>query len=129
MFCAGVRHRLATVHALVSEGGSEASPHAHEYLVQWSCARPRLDEKGYSVDISLLKSCLAAVCASLEGSDLNSLPFFASRPPSVENLAVFLAGELRRALGASAAGITRCELTIWEADDAWASYAQDWDRG
>ena len=127
MFSAGVKQRLRAVHALVHEGGAEASRHAHDYAVEWSCATRELDEKGYSVDISLLKRCLGDVCRALWDADLNGLPFFSSRTPSVENLAVFLTGELRRALGAAARSISRSEIRIWEDEDAWASYAESWD--
>ena len=127
MFTAGVKHRLRAIHTLAAEGGAEASPHAHDYVVGWSCETRDLNAKGYSVDISLLKQCLGSLCRRLQDSDLNALPFFASRTPSVENLAVLLTGELRLCLGPAAADIARSELTIWEADEAWASYAESWD--
>ena len=126
MFRAGVKSRLRAVHALPREGGSEASPHAHDYVIEWSCATGALDEKGYSVDISELKRCLGEVCRALDGADLNALPFFSSRAPSVENVAVFVTSELRRLLGTAASGIGRSEITIWESEDAWASYEEPW---
>jgi 6-pyruvoyl-tetrahydropterin synthase len=128
MFSAGVRRRFSAFHSLAAESGVEASPHAHDYAVFWTCSTEELSEKGYSVDISLLKRSLGSVCGGLEGSDLNRIPFFASRQPSVENLALYLTRELRAALGAAAAGITGSQVTVWEADDAWASYSESWDR-
>ena len=122
MFTVGVRHRVRAVHSLPAQGGDEALPHAHDYLVEWSCSARSLDARGYAVDISLLQRCLVELCGRLEGVDLNGLPFFASRPPSVENLAVFLAGELRDCFG-SAAAVEGSRITIWESDDAWASFA------
>jgi 6-pyruvoyltetrahydropterin/6-carboxytetrahydropterin synthase len=126
MFRAGVRNRLRAIHALPAEGGSEALPHSHDYVIEWSCATGALNEKGYAVDISALKRCLGQVCRAMEGADLNALPFFSARAPSLENLAVFVTAELRRLLGEGAAGIARSGLTIWESDDAWASYEEPW---
>ncbi len=126
MFSAGVKHGLRAIHRLAGAGAEEAVPHAHDYLVEWSCSAAELDEHGYAVDIALLKRCLHELCVRLQDADLNGLPFFAQRPPSVENLAVFAATELRRCLGEAAQRIARSEITIWEADDAWASYSQEW---
>ncbi len=126
MFRAGVSNRLRAVHALPAQGGSEASPHAHEYVIEWSCATGALDANGYSVDISELKRCLNEVCSALDGADLNALPCFAARAPSVENLAVFVTGELRRLLASAASGVERSVVTIRESDDAWASYEEPW---
>ena len=124
MFAVGVRHRLRAVHALQAQGGSEALPHAHDYRVEWSCGAPALDARGYAVDISLAQRCLAEICGRLEGADLNGLPFFASRPPSVENLAVYLAREMRACVAAEAA-VAGSKVTIWESEDAWASFAEE----
>jgi 6-pyruvoyl-tetrahydropterin synthase len=123
MFEVGVRQRLRAVHSLPAQGGSEALPHGHDYVVEWSCRSRGLDEKGYAVDISLLQSCLSGLCRKLEGADLNSLPFFASRAPSLENLAVFLAQELRGPVAGSRLAGSR--ITIWESADAWASLEED----
>jgi 6-pyruvoyltetrahydropterin/6-carboxytetrahydropterin synthase len=126
VFSAGIRDRLRAVHSLAGAGPDEAVSHAHDYVIGWSCATAQLDEHGYSVDIAHLKRCLADLCRRLQDTDLNGLPFFADRPPSVENLAVFAAAELRRSLGDAARRITRCEITVWETEDAWASYSEDW---
>ena len=123
MFAVGVRHRLRALHSLEAQGGSEAFPHAHDYLVEWSCSAGSLDARGYAVDIAEMRAFLAGLCGRLEGADLNGLAFFAARPPSVENLALFVASELRGC--ASSAPLAASRVTVWESDDAWASWSEE----
>jgi 6-pyruvoyltetrahydropterin/6-carboxytetrahydropterin synthase len=124
MFAAGVRDRLRAVHALASDSAG-ATSHAHDYVIAWTCAAPALDDRGFAVDIAALATVLRDVCAALEGRDLNTLPFFASRQPSVENIAVFLSRELMAGLGSAGDPVVRSELTIWESPDAWATYVDE----
>ena len=125
MFGSGVRRSFTSIHSLPLEGGEEAEKHSHEYVADWQLWTAELDERGYSVDLNAVGQAVDAVTLLVNGVDLDGLAFFSRAAPSVENLARFLTGELKTRL-ADHARIKRSELRIWEADDAWASYVEEW---
>jgi 6-pyruvoyltetrahydropterin/6-carboxytetrahydropterin synthase len=125
MYRAGIRDTFRAIHSLEGDFGDENQPHAHTYVVEWICATDGLDSNGFSVDIALMETALRNELESIEGKNVNSLPFFEARQSSVENLARFLyekvAGELKKSSSTDA--IKGIEIKIWESDSAWASYA------
>jgi len=126
MYQVGVRSRFQARHFLRGDFAEESSPHEHDYEVEWVCATGDLDANGFSLDIALLEELLAEQSRLLRGVLLNDLEFFRDRQPSVENMARFLHARLLAALQAGGAAVRRirsAELRIWEAPQAWASYA------
>jgi 6-pyruvoyl-tetrahydropterin synthase len=126
MFGAGAAASFHCRHSLPDAGPEEAVPHEHPYRVEWQCWTPGLDDHGYSVDISLLHSSLRRVTSELDGVYLNDLDFFSHRAPTVENVAVFLTARLKGLVAQESGRIELSELRIWEAEDAWASYREQW---
>ena len=127
MYSAGVRTRLSCTHSLPLEDEEERAPHSHDYVIDWQLWTDGLSQKGYAVDINRIRTSLDRLTADLEGKDLNRIGFFAGRQPSVENLALYMTRQLRDLLGEEATAISRSELKIWEAEDAWAGYVEQWD--
>ena len=126
MFAVGVRHRLRAVHALQAQGGSEALPHAHDYNVEWSCgARGPRRERATPWTSPWRSAALAEICAEARRDGPERAALFASRPPSVENLAVYLAREMRACVAAPRRPVAGSRVTIWESEDAWASFAEE----
>ena len=102
MFAAGVQGSFRCRHVLPLEGGQEAVPHAHDYTVAWECWTDRLDAKGYAADIARMRASLDELCRRMDGQFLDDLDFFRDRTQSVENLGIYMTGELRASLGAAA---------------------------
>jgi 6-pyruvoyl-tetrahydropterin synthase len=127
MFCAGVRAHVSCIHSLPLEDESERVPHSHDYVVDWQLWTDGLSTKGYALDINRIREALTRLTTEINGQNLNTLSFFRARQPSVENLGVYLTEWLRTDLGKEAAGISRSELRIWEAEDAWAGYVEEWE--
>lgn len=123
MFHTGVRQRLTARHFLVGDFGNETVPHSHPYDVEWVLAVRSLDENGFGVDIALMERVLAEVLSSVDNVLLNDLPDFSDRQPSLENLAVFLEGRLRAAMGIEDRRIVNSSVQIWESDTAWATFS------
>lgn len=123
MFATGIRRELTVFHAMRGDFGAEAHPHFHPYEIEWIIRTSHVDANGFATDIAAMKELLGTLAEELSGTFLNELPFFARRQTSLENLAVYLHGELARRLPAHSPGERlSMEVRIWESSDAWASY-------
>ncbi|WP_455382754.1 6-pyruvoyl trahydropterin synthase family protein [Salinispira pacifica] len=131
MFRTGVKRPFTARHALRGDFGDETVPHSHPYTVEWICRTQGLDANGFSVDIALLERELEALLEELDDRLLNDLPFFESRQPSLENLALYLHQELRLRFRNAGGGGTdpAMEVRIWESPTAWASYSPSVEDG
>lgn len=113
----GLRRRLSAMH-FFDVPGPEGEAHSHPYLVELLVAGDELDACGYLVDLGAMAAALESALRLLEGRLLNELPQFSGTPPSVENLA--------RTIWKMAVGrlppVDWASVTVWEGDDAWASY-------
>lgn len=126
MFQAGVTRPLRARHALANASPEESVPHSHPYRVELICSSRTIDENGYSTDIAAMESALEHVLAAIDDVFLNDLPWFADRPPSLENLACYLAETLRSELSSRGAEPAEpLELRIWENEFAWAGYREE----
>ena len=125
MFHTGIRRSFTARHALRGDFGEESVPHSHPYQVEWRVTTEKLDENGFSVDISLMERVLEETLREVDSVLLNDLPFFSNRQPSVENTAVFLGERLSAGLYAYSYPLKRIKnmsITVWESESAWASY-------
>lgn len=117
MYRTGLRRPLSAMH-FFDVPGPEGKVHSHPFVVELVVAGDELDASGYLVDLDVLAEALGSVLSRLEGRVLNELPELGGRPPSVENLARTIwemtVGRLPPAV--------RLSVTVWEGDDAWASY-------
>jgi len=107
------RHRLVG-----GDWGSESSPHAHSYRVEWELRASRLDEHGYLVDLVNVEKSLAAIVERYRDAMLNDLPEFGALNPSLERFAKILWDRLSSSLP----GGVVCSVRLWENALAWAGY-------
>lgn len=125
MFHTGVRRSLTARHFLAGDFGDESVPHAHPYEVELICASGELDANGFSTDIAAMETVLERELARIDNVLLNDLAFFSDKQPSLENLAVYLAGAIRGGLREQNAEPSQpIEIKIWEAPTAWASFVE-----
>jgi 6-pyruvoyltetrahydropterin/6-carboxytetrahydropterin synthase len=119
MYRTGLSATLAATHVLAAGPAEERTEHAHDYRIEVAVAGDRLDEKGYLIDIDVLRHALAQVLDRYQGRCLNGLPEFSSTPPSLENLC----REVHRRMGPALEGRGKSlTVRIWEDREAWASY-------
>jgi 6-pyruvoyltetrahydropterin/6-carboxytetrahydropterin synthase len=129
MFCTGIKSSFTARHMLVGDFGDETLPHEHQYVVEWICSVHKLDENGFGVDIDLLKDKLELVLSRLDHVLLNDLPFFQNTQTSIENTSRYITATLREELEKEhypVTSIAQSEVRIWESDDAWASFREEW---
>jgi 6-pyruvoyltetrahydropterin/6-carboxytetrahydropterin synthase len=108
-----VRDRFSAAHYLKEYRGKCERVHGHTFHVEVEIAVRELDRAGLGFDFTEIKKTLAAVLP--DHTLLNeAFPF----NPSAENIARHLYGELKRTYPVKS-------VTIWESEDAAATYAED----
>ena len=145
MYQVGIKNRFRASHFLIGDFAEEASPHEHEYVVEWICATHILDENGFSVDIAVMEEELQNLVdqirgkllndlefapdlidqVQIRGKLLNDLEFFKDRQVSVENMAHFIHTALVQALerrSFALESVVEFQVKIWESETAWAAY-------
>lgn len=108
-----VRDKFSAAHFLKEYKGKCEKVHGHTFQVEVEIAVRELDRTGLGFDFAAVKKVLAA--ALPDHTLLNEVfPF----NPSAENIARHLYGELKRTYPVKS-------VTVWESEDAAATYAED----
>lgn len=108
-----VRDKFSAAHYLEGYQGKCERVHGHTFHVEVEVTVHELDKTGIGIDFTELKKSLAA--ALPDHALLNEVFAF---NPSAENIARHLYGELKKAYPVKA-------VTVWESEDASATYAED----
>ena len=85
-----VQRSFAAAHHLRGYPGDCQRPHGHTWMVAVVLRANRLNELGFVVDFKDVKTAVDLAIASLDHTDLNTLPEFQSVNPSCENVAQVL---------------------------------------
>lgn len=108
-----VRDKFSAAHYLEEYKGKCEKVHGHTFQVEVEIAVRELDRTGIGFDFAVVKKTLAATLP--DHTLLNEVfPF----NPSAENIARHLYGELKRTYPVKS-------VTVWESEDAAATYAED----
>jgi len=108
-----IRDKFSAAHFLKEYKGKCEKVHGHTFQVEVAIGVRELDRTGLGYDFAEIKKALAA--ALPDHTLLNDVfPF----NPSAENLARHLFGELKKTYPVRS-------VTVWESDDASATYAED----
>jgi 6-pyruvoyltetrahydropterin/6-carboxytetrahydropterin synthase len=108
-----VRDRFSAAHFLKEYKGKCEHIHGHTFHVEVAIAVRELDRTGIGFDFAEIKKVLAA--ALPDHALLNEVfPF----NPSAEEIARHLYGQLKKAYPVRS-------VTVWESEDASATYAED----
>jgi len=108
-----VRDKFQAAHFLKEYRGKCEKVHGHTFQVEVVIEAHELDRTGISLDFALIKAGLAEILP--DHTLLNDLfPF----NPSAENLARHFYHELKKRFPVKA-------VTVWESEDASATYTED----
>jgi 6-pyruvoyltetrahydropterin/6-carboxytetrahydropterin synthase len=108
-----VRDKFSAAHFLEGYKGKCEKIHGHTFQVEVEIRVSELDATGIGIDFTGIKKKLASILP--DHTLLNeAFPF----NPSAENLARHLYGELKKHYPVQA-------VTVWESEDASATYAED----
>lgn len=120
MFELTVVEEFSAAHRLPGTSGKCEALHGHNWKVEVRVGASELDMAGMVIDFHELTALTQQVLAELDHSFLNDHPFFLERPPTAENLALFvfqsLGGRLR------GGRVRLLNVRVWESERTAASY-------
>jgi 6-pyruvoyltetrahydropterin/6-carboxytetrahydropterin synthase len=111
---------VAQHYLTVPDAGPEGEPHSHHYEVELCFRGPELDEFDYLVDIDDAEAALAALADRYRDTMLNDCPEFEGYNPSVERFARVIFERVTERVADDT--VTELAVTVWEDDEAAASY-------
>ena len=117
-----IKTEFASAHNLRNYKGSCETLHGHNWKVDIIVETDGLDEIGLALDFNLLKAKTNEIIADLDHIYLNEHEAFKEKNPSSENIARYIFDELKGSLDDD---VKVKKVTIWETDDAAASYRED----
>jgi len=120
MFELKILTHFSAAHQLTMVASKCENLHGHNWHVEVCVTGNRLDEGGVLVDFGIIKKHVREIMQRLDHQFLNELPYFATDPPSSENIAVYVARNLQEMLDLPGVMVSR--VSAWESDDACATY-------
>ena len=112
--------KFSAAHQLTMVGSKCENMHGHNWKVEVYVNGEKTDDAGVLMDFGVIKKHVREIMAMLDHKYLNELDYFRQNQPSSENIAFFVATELRKKIDNSAVSVSR--VTAWESDDAGATY-------
>ncbi|MEW6109385.1 MAG: 6-carboxytetrahydropterin synthase QueD [Nitrospirota bacterium] len=115
---------FSAAHQLRGYKGKCENMHGHNWKVQINVAADRLNELDLAIDFHDLKKFANEVVAPLDHAFLNDVFPFTEKNPSSENIAKWIYDSLNKKLD-DYDNIRVSAVTVWESDNASASYYED----
>lgn len=114
---------FAAAHNLINYDGDCENLHGHNWKVEVTVKAKELDTSGLGIDFKILKAETKSLLGTLDHKYLNELEPFIENSPSSENICRYLFEKLETVLNSD--NVTVHEVTVWESDNACASYTRD----
>lgn len=121
MFELKVISHFAAAHQLKMVDKKCENLHGHNWNIEVCIRGNQLNSAGVLMDFGLIKQEVKKIVENLDHKFLNELEDFGdSFPPSSENLAFYIAKQLKKSLNAPNAYVY--SVTTWESHNACATY-------
>lgn len=114
---------FAAAHNLINYQGDCENLHGHNWKVEVTVSARELDKAGLGIDFKILKKKTNALLDTLDHKYLNDLAPFRDRSPSSENICSYLFEHLASEMNDTNVRVEK--VTVWESDNACASYTED----
>ncbi len=114
---------FAAAHQLRGYRGKCENLHGHNWRVQISVAAERLNEIDIAIDFHDLKRIAQEIVAPLDHALLNDVFPFTEKNPSSENIAKWIFDSLKKKINNG--NLRTAAVTVWESENASASYYED----
>lgn len=115
--------KFAAAHQLTMVGQKCENMHGHNWKIEVYVRGEKTNEAGVLMDFGIIKKHVREIMVLLDHKYLNELDYFQQNQPSSENIAYFVATQLRKRLDNQQAAVSK--VTAWESDDAGATYIVD----
>ena len=113
--------RFAAAHQLKMVAKKCENLHGHNWKIEVRLAGKELNSAGVLMDFGELKIILSEIIQRLDHKFLNDLEYFNDHfPPSSENIAYFIANELKASINNPLVQVS--SVTSWESENACATY-------
>lgn len=118
MYTIKVEARFCAAHNLRGYKGKCEALHGHNWKVEVSVEKEKLDKIGMAVDFRVVKQRLNTILDKLDHKYLNEIGYFKKTNPTSENIAKFIYDELK-------CYVTYLKsVTVWESDNSSAAYVE-----
>ncbi len=114
-------NRFAAAHQLKMVAKKCENLHGHNWKIEVCLVGKALNSAGVLMDFGQLKKILSEIIKRLDHKFLNDLEYFSdSFPPSSENIANYIANELKASINDPLVRVS--SVTAWESENACATY-------
>lgn len=120
MFKIAVKGKFSAAHYVRGYKGDCAGGHGHNFEVEVTVAREKLDHLGIAIDFRILKRRLGKVLKTLDHKNLNQLAFFRRRNPTAEMIACYIHDKLKQSIKDGSLE----SVAVWEGDESRAVYEE-----
>lgn len=114
----GTTARFSSAHFLKGYRGKCESLHGHNYTVECIVEGKKLNTLGMVMDFQNLKKTLEDVVKEFDHVNLNDLPAFKEKNPTVENIARVIYEKLKKKLK----NFKGIQVKVWETEDSFVEY-------
>lgn len=122
MYAVKIEDYFSGAHRLRNYHGKCEDLHGHNWKVEVLVISDTLDEGGMVLDFTILKASTREVLETLDHKYLNELPDFLETNPSSENISRYIFDKLKPLLDNQKTRLK--QVTVWESENACASYAE-----
>ncbi|MDO3379999.1 6-carboxytetrahydropterin synthase QueD [Geoalkalibacter halelectricus] len=123
MYHLTIHTHFAAAHNLIHYQGDCENLHGHNWKVEVRVRARELDKAGLAIDFKVLKRETNRILDLLDHKYLNEIKPFDEISPSSENISRFIFEKLSEVLNNGNVAV-EC-ITVWESDNACASYSAD----
>ena len=120
MFKLKVKTQFAAAHQLKMVTKKCENLHGHNWKIEVCVVGDSLNDVGVLIDFGEIKYHVSQIIETLDHKFLNELSCFDGINPSSENIAFYIAKELKAAINNSHIKVS--SVTTWESEDACATY-------
>lgn len=116
MYSVKVEGNFSSAHNLRGYKGDCEELHGHNWKVELTVEKERLDKSGMVLDFRVLRNKLREVLSGLDHRYLNDIPYFRKINPTSENIAKYIFDKLK------SLGVELKSVVVWESERSAASY-------
>ncbi len=120
MYEVTIKQSFSAAHMLNEIGGTCEKLHGHNFVVEISICSIVLSEEGILIDFRILKQWADEILKEFDHKYLNDISYFKDTSPSSENIARYIYDRISEKVKKRNLDVSR--VTIWESEDARASY-------
>mgnify|MGYP001614224829 CR=1 FL=1 len=114
MYEVTVKTQFSAAHRLRGYDGKFENLHGHNWIAIGTVQARELDAMGVGIDFVMLKERMNKILSKLDYTNINDVPPFDEKNPSVENIAKWLYDELSQVVNTATAKVSRVEVKEFE---------------